>query len=171
MLFACMAICLLPASIARAQARRDPLSPDEVEQLRKLAYQPDDRIKFYGKLLHERLIAIQLPPKPIPGVNTPGRAQQIHDSMQDFTSIADELEDTMDDYEDRHADMRLGLKELLKESPHWESTLKLPPPNSTYEFTRKEALDAASDLHDSVVELLAKQEKEMAAQKKQEKDH
>ena len=167
-LLACTVLALLlPLQSMLAQSKRDPFTPDEVEQLRKLAYQPDDRVELYGKLLHERLLAMQMLLKT---PETSARDQQIHDRMEDIADISDEFEDTLSDYQGRHMDMRKGLKKVIEESPHWESALKLSPSNRVYDFARTEAMDATSDLHDSLVQVLAQQEKEAAAEKLKAKE-
>ncbi len=104
-----------------AQSKDSALSEGEIEQLRDVAYVPDDRVLVFIKLLDERTKAIQdLFAHP----RKPGREQDTHDLLEQFTSIADELDDNLDDYGPRHRDIRKALPKLIDATERWSSNLK-----------------------------------------------
>ncbi len=101
---------LLPALRLHAQRHDSALTDGEVEKLRDSAYVPADRVLVFIKFLDQRSDAIQdLFAHP----RTPGREQDTHDLLEQFTSIASELEDNLDDYGPHHRDLRRSLPKLL----------------------------------------------------------
>ena len=61
--------------LARAQARRDPLTAREVNQMRENAQDPAKRINLLLGFARERLLAIErLHGKPKPSVPTPAKS-------------------------------------------------------------------------------------------------
>src|SRR5215813_3284620 len=89
-----------------AQRSDANLSEAEIEQLRDSAYVANDRVMVFIKLIDARVKAIQdLYAKP----RRPGREQDTHDLMEQFTALADELNDNLDDYGPRHRDIRKAL--------------------------------------------------------------
>jgi len=143
-----------------AQANDSALSEREIEQLRESAYIPNDRIILFIKLLDTRDKAIQeLYAHP----RKPGREQDTHDLMAQFTSIADELSDNLDDYGPHHRDIRKSLPKLLDATERWSSNLKQPPENSSYDLARKLALEAIRDIREEASKLIDDQKAWFAA--------
>lgn len=156
--FALILLALLPP--LHAQSSDNALSEAEVEQLRDSAYFPRDRVLVFVKFLDERSNALhELFAHP----RHPGREQDAHDLLEQFTSIADELEDNLDDYGTRHSDIRKSLPKLLEATDRWSSTLKSPPDDETYNVSRKLALEAIRDLREDATELIASQKAWFAA--------
>src|ERR1700693_5988435 len=125
-----------------AQRGESSLSDGEIEQLREAAYFPNDRVLVFIKLLDTRNKAIQdLFAHP----RRPGREQDTHDLLEQFTNIADELNDNLDDYGPHHRDIRKALPKLLDATERWSSNLKSPPDNEAYSVSRKLALEAIRD--------------------------
>src|SRR6476620_12601257 len=90
-------VLLLLLSVAAAAKRRDPLTEAEADQLRQVAMEPYNRIKLMIKFTEARLVAIdqvRVDPK-----LAAGRGKQIHDLLEDFTSLVDEINDNLDQYE------------------------------------------------------------------------
>jgi len=136
------------------------LSDREVEQLRDSAYVPRDRVLVFIKFLDDRSNAIHdLFARP----RRPGREQDTHDLLEQFTSIANELEDNLDDYSTRHSDIRKSLPKLLEATDRWASMIKSPPDNEAYNVSRKLALEAIRDLRQDSTELIASQKTWFAA--------
>src|SRR5271155_4918614 len=107
-----------------AQQPNNALSEGEVEQVRESAYVANDRILVFIKFLDARNKAIQdLFAHP----RKPGREDDTHDLLEQFTSIADELNDNLDDYGPHHRDIRKALPKLLEATERWHSNLKQPP--------------------------------------------
>ena len=156
-----LALVLLALALPlHAQRENVALSEGEVEQLRESAYVANDRILVFIKFLDVRDKAIQ---DLFAHTRKPGREQDTHDLMEQFTSIADELNDNLDDYGPHHRDIRKTLPKLLDATERWSSNLKQPPENATYDLSRKLALEAIRDIREEATQLLADQKAWFAA--------
>jgi hypothetical protein len=143
-----------------AQRADSALSEGEIEQLREAAYFPTDRVFVFIKLLDTRNKAIQdLFAHP----RKPGREEDTHDLLEQFTSIADELNDNLDDYGPHHRDIRKALPKLLDATERWASNLKQPPNNAAYDLSRKLALEAIRDIREEATHLVEDQKTWFAA--------
>jgi hypothetical protein len=143
-----------------AQRDDSALSEGEVEQLRESAYFPNDRVMVFIKLLDTRTKAIQdMYARP----RRPGREQDTHDLYEQFTSIADELDDNLDDYGPHHRDIRKALPKLLEATDRWATIVKSPPENETYNVSRKIALEAIRDLREAATQMIEEQRTWFAA--------
>jgi hypothetical protein len=150
--FALLILTLAP--LLHAQRTDTALSESEIEQLREAAYIPNDRVLIFIKLLDTRNKTIQdLFAHP----RKPGREQDTHDLMEEFTAIADELNDNLDDYGPRHRDIRKSLPKLLDATERWSSNLKSPPDNEAYNVSRRLALEAVRDLREQATQLIEDQ--------------
>jgi hypothetical protein len=152
-----LSFALLLLSLAlplHAQRPEAALSDGEIEQLREAAYYPGDRILLFIKLLDTRNKSIQdLFARP----RKPGREQDTHDLLEQFTSIADELNDNLDDYGPHHRDIRKALPKLVEATERWSSNLKSPPDDEAYNVSRRLALEAVHDLHDQATQMIEEQ--------------
>jgi len=145
---ALLALFITPSG---AQAREGALSEGEVEQIRESRYIPSDSILLFVKFLDLRTQEITgLYAKP----RRPGREQDTHDLIEQFTSIADELGDNLDDYGPRHADLRKALPKLIDAVDRWATVIKSPPENEAYSVSRKLALETLKDLKDQANQLV-----------------
>lgn len=150
-LIAILALLALPL---HAQIRESALSDGEVEQIRDARYVPTDCVLLFVKFLDLRTKEIQdLYAKP----RRPGREQDTHDLLVQFTSIADELSDNIDDYGPRHIDIRKALPKVAEATERWATAIKSPPSDETYDVARKIALESIRDLRESATELSAQQ--------------
>lgn len=143
-----------------AQRAESALSEGEIEQLRDAAYVPVDRVLIFIKLLDARdksIVDLFVHPR------KPGREQDTHDLLEQFTSIADELNDNLDDYGPRHRDIRKALPKLLAASERWATDLKSPPENSSYDVSRRLALEALRDIREQTIQLMEEQKTWFAA--------
>jgi hypothetical protein len=149
------ALLLLTLALSlHAQKPEAALSDGEVEELREAAYYPSDRILLFIKLLDTRNKSIQdLFAHP----RKPGREQDTHDLLEQFTAIADELNDNLDDYGPRHRDVRKALPKLVEATERWSSNLKTPPDDAAYNVSRRLALEAVHDLHDEATQMIEEQ--------------
>ena len=137
---------LLLLSVAAAAKRRDPLTEAEADQLREAAMDPYNRIKLMVKFTEARLASIdqiRLDPK-----QAADRGKQIHDLLEDFTSLIDEINDNLDQYEGRPLNKdsvkqyHKGLKELIDADARFDLKLKaLKSASETDPVTKKEAPD------------------------------
>jgi hypothetical protein len=146
-------LCALALPL-HAQSGDNALSDAEVEQLRSAAYIPNDRVLVFIKLLDDRNKAIQ---ELFAHPRKPGREQDTHDLLEQFTAIADELDDNLDDYGPHHRDIRKALPKLLDATERWSSNLKSPPDNEAYSVSRKLALEAIRDIREEATRLVEDQ--------------
>jgi hypothetical protein len=143
-----------------AQRNENALSDAEVEQLRDSAYIANDRVLVFIKFLDSRVKRIQ---DMYAGPRRPGREQDTHDLLEQFTAIADELDDNLDDYGPRHRDIRKALPKLIEATERWATAIKTPPENETYNVSRRLALEAIRDIRESATKLVEEQKTWFAA--------
>ncbi len=146
-------VLLLLATVASAK-RRDPLTDAETDQLREVAQEPYKRLKLYIKFAEARLVAIdqvRSDPK-----LASGRGQKIHDLLEDFTSILDEINDNLDTYQGRplnkddRKDFKKGLKEVIESDDKFDLKLRaLRSATETDAGMKKEAPDFQFVLQDA----------------------
>src|ERR1700729_4238913 len=153
-------ILLALAWPAFAQHDDSALSEGEIEQLRDSAYVANDRLLVFIKFLDARNKAIQdLFAHP----RKPGREDDTHDLLEQFTAIADELNDNLDDYGPHHRDIRKALPKLLDATERWSSNIKQPPESATYDLSRRLALEAIRDIREEAAQLVEDQKTWFAA--------
>jgi len=149
-----LAFLLLLLALPAAAKKRDPLTEAEADQLREVAMEPYRRIKLMIKFTEARLVAIdqiRVDPK-----LAADRGKQIHDLLEDFTSLVDEINDNLDQYESRTLDKdqvkqyHKGLKELIEADERFDLRLRtLQSAAETDPITRKEAPDFRFVLQDA----------------------
>jgi hypothetical protein len=166
MKFACRAALLAPvlaisvalplrAPMAYGQIQASALSDAEVEQVRDARYVPANCVLLFAKFLDDRTQKIHdLYAK----TRQPGRETDTRELMEQFTSIVDELNDNLDDYGPRHADLRKALPKILASADRWATELKAPPEDESYSVARKLALESIRDLRESTTELASEQD-------------
>lgn len=146
---------LLLLSVAAAAKRRDPLTEAEADQLRQVAMEPYNRIKLMIKFTEARLVAVdqvRVDPK-----LAADRGKQIHDLLEDFTNLIDEINDNLDQYEGRSLDKdtvkqyHKGLKELIEADARFDLRLRtLKSATETDPVTKKESPDFRFVLQDAM---------------------
>lgn len=145
-----LSLCLACGVALEAQTRTGALSDKEIEQIRDARYVPADAILMFMKFLDARVERIQeLYAKP----RRPGREEDTHDLIEQFTSIADELDDNLEDYAPRRADLRRALPKLIEATDRWATAIKTPPENDAYSVSRRIALESIKDLKDEATEM------------------
>jgi hypothetical protein len=153
-------VLLALALPVHAQRDDNVMSEGEIEQLRESAYYPSDRILVFIKLLDSRNKRIQdLFAHP----RKPGREQDTHDLLDQFTAIADELNDNLDDFGPHHKDIRKVLPKLIDATERWSSNIKQPPENPEYDLSRKLALESIRDIREEATRLVEDQKAWFAA--------
>ena len=129
--------------------RRDPLNEKEVDEMREAADQPDKRLELMVKFARARITAID--DLQANGKTAKDRPMQIHDLLEDFSSILDEIDDNIDMYASHKADMRKGLALLIEATSEWQLKLRRlkeqSPPEELdqYSFILANAIDAVND--------------------------
>lgn len=121
-------LMLLLSTVAFAR-KRDPLTEAETDKLRDVRLEPDKRLKLYCKFADDRLEVISQ------ALNDPSQAKErpakIHDLLEDFSSIVDEINDNLDMYQsdsrlddDQNKRYRKALKELVVEEGKLRARLR-----------------------------------------------
>lgn len=164
----CMMLAIAPGnSHSRAQSRKDPLTDQQIEDVREAGDQPLQRIKLFVGYVDERA-------KGIHTINADPIAQnkgvRLHNLMEEFTRLSDELQDNMDNFDQQHADLRKVLKEIVDKTGEWGTILNEPKPSPQYDFSRKTAIDANQSAHETSVQMLADETKYFIEEKKKEKE-
>lgn len=152
------------AARLHAQDQNDPLTEDEIQQIRDNKTNPNERVKLYMKFIDERLDAM----KQLAG---PGKSRnekdQIHDKLEEFTRLCDELQDNLDTYDEAHADIRKSLKDLVADTAKWPAELEVVGADPSYDFSRKTAMEAARSASDEAHQLSLEQDVYFDAHKKE----
>ena len=170
------AVLLLLSTLAFAQ-KRDPLNEAEADQLRQVAMEPQKRLKLFIKFAEARLDAIgQARSDPRQAQD---RGRKIHDLLQDFASLIDEINDNLDQYEGRALDkdqlkgFHKGAKEVVGAEERFRARLRtLQHEMQTDPQTKIESKDYAFALQDAEDALKSSLEmaQEYSKEKKDEKD-
>jgi hypothetical protein len=163
LLFAMAVFCCLSWINALAQRQQvDPLTDQQVDQLRENGDNPPEKIKLFLSFITQRTDELHR-------LSTASQVQNqdalIHNVYEEFASICDELEDNLDSFADQHADMRKVLKTVVAESEKWPAELNEPQASSGNNFELKAALAAGASVHDDAKQILDDQEKYFSQQK------
>jgi len=137
-----------------AQPPDSSLTQAEIDQVREYRYYPADCVLLFVNFLDLRtqeLHDLYAHPR------RPGREQDTHDLIQQFTSITDQLSDNLDEYGPLHIDLRKALPKILTGIDRWTADLNALPDNNAYTVTRKLALESLHDLRESTTQLAADQ--------------
>jgi hypothetical protein len=170
--FVCSALSLavlLP--VAGAQSRREPLNPVEIDKLRDAAQEPEARLKLYIQFARERLTALE---QARADTKTADRAQQTHDKLQNFLDVYDELNDNIDTFVDRKADLRKPLKLVIDADTEFQARLRAiksaasanPADAEKYRFLLDSAVDDVDGGAQDHRRLLAEEEETFKHKKK-----
>jgi hypothetical protein len=155
----------------RAQSRRDPLNPLEIDQLRDAMLYPEERLKLYVKFSRDRMTKLeQMRSDP----KTTERGHQTHDMLEDFLAVYDELNDNIDMYVGRKDDIRKPLKVIIEADVEFQAKLRaLKDAANTnaaeakqYEFLLTDALDTVDSSVDDHRKTVAEVEEYMKHKKK-----
>jgi hypothetical protein len=158
---------LLAVAPCFAQSKTDPLTERQIEEVREAGDQPVERIKLFLGYIDERAKGIHtLNADPI----AQNKAVRIHNLLDEFTRLNDDLQDNMDAFDEQHADMRKVLKEVAEKTDAWATILNEPKPNDEYDFVRKTAIDSNQTAHESATKMLADETKYFEELKKQQKE-
>jgi hypothetical protein len=158
-------------SLAYAQKRRDPLTRDEIDQLRDAMLDPDERLKLYVQFSRDRMTKLeQMRSDP----KTTERGLQTHDMLADFLDVYNELNDNIDMYVGRKNDIRKPLKLVIDADTEFQSKLRAlkssantnPAEVSQYEFQLTDALDTVDSSADDHRKTAAEVEEYMKKKKK-----
>lgn len=149
-----LTLLLNPASTSAQKEHHDTLTEAQVEKIREAGIDPNERIKLYTQFVNDHVNAVK-------GLTnrakSDARAARLDRELQDCADLMDELGSNLDQYSDRHADMRNALKALADESQHWLVTLRALAGEGPFDLSRKEAIEAGQDIADEAQRLLREQ--------------
>lgn len=166
------------APLAAQVGGRDPLTTKEADELRELSQEPDKRLKLMLQYVRARLATIeQLRGDPRMAAD---RGPQVHDLLEDFTKLMDEVGDNIDDYADRKTDLRKPLREVIQADSEFQlklRSIKEQGPGAgaaanefkDYNFALQNAIEAVNSSLDDCRKLLDEQEIAMKQEKEKGK--
>jgi hypothetical protein len=147
-----------------AQDPNDPLTDDEIQQIRDNKTNPNERIKLYIKFIDERLDGIK---QLAGGKKSDHEKVEVRNKLEEFTRLCDELQDNLDTYDSAHADIRKSLKDLVADTARWPQALQAAGADPSYDFSHKTALEAAKSAADQAHQLSLAQDVYFDAHKKE----
>lgn len=152
---AAIVLCVVPTHSALAQKdHHDPLTEAQVEKVREAGIDPNQRVKLYTQYVNEHVNAVRALTN---RGKSDARAHKLDQELQDVARLMDELGSNLDEYSDRHADMRPALKTLADESQQWLRTLRALAGENGFDLSRKEAIEAGQDVADQAQRLFTEQ--------------
>ncbi len=152
---------LVLGSFGAMARQRDPLTRDEIDQLREVAQEPEKRLKLLADFAGARLTTIEKVRAEETSENNTPRA--IHDLIEDFLAVYDELDDNIAMYADRKSDLRKALKPVLLADGDFHARLEGLQHNLTAEertacdFAISSAVDTVNNSTVEHQKLLAEQ--------------
>ena len=167
----CLGLVLALGAMAEAQQHRDPFTQPEIDQIRDTSWEPQLRLGLYVKFARSRLEALE---KARSDPKTKDRAQVVHDRLDDFLLIYDELNDNIDTYVDRKDDIRKPLKVIIDADGEFQQKLLAlrdaagvtPQETNRYEFILSEALDTVDSSAEDHRKLMTDEEEAAKHRKK-----
>ena len=144
-------ICALLFVAPVTAQQRDALTDVESDQLREVAQEPLKRFKLLIKFATERIDTVdRIKDEP----KTPDRGKKMHNALEDFRQIIDELDDNIDDYSEKQADLRKPLTDVvaaetsfearMKAIKEWSEDPKHTVDYNSYSFALQDALESVS---------------------------
>jgi len=146
---------LVAAPLAGQKEKREPLTEAQQDQIAEAGVDPVARVGLYVKFLDDHSYTIK---GLITRAHTPARIQRLNGELEDFAALVDELDDNLDVYSERKADLRKSLKGLNEGVARWQAVLHALPSEPGFELSLKEAFDSIGDLSDSATQITTDQE-------------
>jgi hypothetical protein len=165
-----VATAWLGCGLASGQATRDFLTPDETEQLRLTALDPNARLKLYVVFARQRVDQLEQQF----ASSKAGRSILIHDLLDEFTKIIEAIDTVSDDALKRKLDIGEGMAEVVQAEKEMLAKLEkfqesAPKDLARYKFSLDQAIDATRDSAELSAQDLAERGREVEARDKKEK--
>jgi hypothetical protein len=159
----CVVLLLAGGLVAGAQRHREPLTQQEIDQIRDASWEPKQRLTLYVQFTRARLVKLEemrSDPK------TKDRPRQTHNMLDDFLLLYEELNDNIDTYVDRKDDIRKPLKIVIDADSEFQAKLRalkdaadVPAEESRqYEFVLTDILETVDTSAQDHRKLLVDQE-------------
>jgi hypothetical protein len=156
-------LLLMVAHAASAQRRDDPLTNEEINQLRDTAVEPELRMKLYVEFARARLVALEQMRADPKKANE--RGFETHRMLEDFLAIYDELDDNLENFEKRRDDLRKALQFVIAGDTEFQAKLRAlkdaaaAKPNEVreYEVLLSDVIETVDSSADDHRKLLAEQ--------------
>ncbi|HEY1578190.1 MAG TPA: hypothetical protein VGF82_14060 [Terracidiphilus sp.] len=153
---------LNPFPASAQKQHHDTLTEAQVEKIREAGIDPNERIKLYTQFVNDHVNAVKALTN---RAKSDARTARLDRELQNVADLMDEVGANLDQYSDRHADMRNALKTLADESQRWLVTLRALAGEGPFDLSRKEAIEADQDIADESQRLLREQTEYFAAHK------
>lgn len=113
---------LLLSAVVWSAPRRDPLTQAEIEQMRETAMDPERRLPLIIEFARLRLANVErMRSDPRMAAD---RGVRVHDLLEDFTRLIDELGDNIDQFTRYNADIRKPLKLVIEAQNEFQIKLR-----------------------------------------------
>ncbi len=163
----------LPAQIWN----RDPLTDAEADQLREAAEEPDKRMTLLMDFATARMAKVDEAGTSKPAAT---RGRRLHDALDEFGRVMDEVDDNIDDYQTRRMDMRKGLAHVIETDTQFQSKLTElhskaesssagADGDEDYQFVLEDDLDLVNSQIQHAKEALEEQERMIQQEKARQK--
>lgn len=148
---------------AMPQRRADPLTREEIDQLRDAAVDSEPRMKLYVEFARARLVKLeQIRSDP----KVTDRAHQTHKLLEEFLTVYNELNDNLENFEGRQVDLRKALKHVIEGDTEFQAKLRALKSDARttkdeaaeYEFVLSSAIETVDSSVDDHRKLLTEQE-------------
>lgn len=154
-----------------AQHRPDPLTAEEIDQLRDTAVEPEKRMKLFVEFARARMVALE---KMRADPKTTDRPRQTHRALEEFLAVYDELNDNLENFEDRKDDLRKALKAVIEGDTEFQAKLRAlkDDPRASkeeaneYQFVLSNAIDTLDSSADDHRKMQVEQEQIWKQKKK-----
>ncbi len=172
-LLAVLVLLAVFCAMAAGQRRNDPLNPEEIDQLRDTAVEPEKRMKLFVAFARARLVALeQIRSDP----KTTNRAQQTHQLLDEFVTIYDELNDNLENFEERKADLRKAMKVVIEGDTEFQAKLRAlkddprasKEETAQYQFILSNAIESVDSSAEDHRKMAAEQEELWKHRKKEQ---
>lgn len=170
------ALALTAPVAAQHRLGHDPLNPKEADQLRDTALEPVERLKLYVTFARARMTSID---QVLADPKAKDKAKQLHDLLEDFATLADEIADNVDTYHGEHWDIRKSLKLVIEADSEFKLKLrklaesatdpKLSAEAEPYKFVLQDAIESLNNSADDARHIMQEQN-DLAKAKKLKKE-